>query len=109
MSLTIEQEIARTKKLVSAAKSVVSGQVGITIGSKSVSNKLYWLGPEWEERYPIFKEFHSALPLDIPVGVERLEWNPDLLLELDPVLAEIEFKFRPRILEACIAIIKQHD
>ena len=54
MKITDEQEISRIKKLVSAAKAMISGQVGVTIGSITIKNKLIWLGIDWEEKYPIF-------------------------------------------------------
>lgn len=108
MGVTHEQKIARIKRLVSAARAVVSGQVGFTVGAFTISNKLFWLGRDWEEKYNVFKEYRSALPLELPVGTERLKWNLDRILEFDPVLAKIEYQYRSRILEACVEIIKQH-
>lgn len=108
MDMTDEQKIARTKRLVSAARAVISGQVGITVGTFAISNKLYWLGRDWEEKYNIFKEYRSVLPLELPVGAERLKWNLDRILEFDPILAKIEYQYRSRILETCVEIIKKH-
>ena len=108
MKMTKEQEISRIKKLVSTAKSIVTGQVGLTIGSFTLSNKLSCLGNDWEAKFPVFNEYRSVLPLDIPVGTERLTWKLEKILEVDPILAKIENKHRSEILEACVNIIKEY-
>lgn len=109
MEITKEQEVARIKKLVSSAKAMISGQVGITVGALAISNKLGWLGEEWNEKYPIFKKYYSALPTELPIGSDRLNWNLEKLLELDPELANFEFKYRSELFKACANIINQHS
>ena len=106
--MTPEQEKARTKKLVSSAKTIISGQVGITVGSNKLLGKLQWLGKDWEDKFPIFREYYDSQPVNIPVGTERLYWNPDKVLETDLQLSQLESKFRPKILEACVIIIKDY-
>lgn len=108
MKITDEQEASRTNKLVSAAKAMISGQVGVTVGSMTIKNKLIWLGTDWEERYPIFNEYFKELPLDIPIGSERLNWNLEKLLELDPQLAKLEYEYRAKLFKSCADIIEQH-
>ncbi|GLQ32870.1 hypothetical protein [Litoribrevibacter albus] len=106
--MTPEQEKARTKKLVSSAKAIISGQVGITVGSNKVLGKLGWLGKNWEDKFPVFREYYDSLPVNMPVGTERLYWNLDKVLETDPKLLELESKFRAKILEACVKIIRDY-
>lgn len=108
MEITEEQSTSRKKKLVSSAKAMISGQVGITVGAMAIANKLRWLGDDWREEYPIFKEYYGSLPVDLPIGSERLNWNLDKLLELDPELAQIELTYRAKLFEACATIIKKH-
>lgn len=108
MNITEKQSIARKKKLVSSAKAMISGQVGITVGAMAVANKLRQLGEEWSKAYPIFKVYYSELPMDLPIGSERLNWNIEKLLALDPELAQLEFKYRAKLFEACATIINKH-
>lgn len=109
MKLPPEQQISRTQKLVSAARSVLSGQVGMTVGVQTLSNKLDLLGNDWEYRYRLFNKYLSTLPLDIPVGTERLHWNHEKLLKTDRKLAKFEFKWRAKIMAKCAEIIKNHS
>ncbi|EKL0034378.1 hypothetical protein PP666_004518 [Vibrio vulnificus] len=55
--MTPEQKTARLKRLVSAARSLVTGQQGITLAANHVLRCLYDLGDDWVERYPIYTEF----------------------------------------------------
>jgi len=106
-SMTPEQETARKKQLVSAAKALLSLQVGISIGSLRISKILLWLGLQSDEHFQVFHQFNRAI-LGFPVGNERLLWAYPALLEHDAELARIEAEFRPRLLNACIAIINQY-
>lgn len=75
----------------------------------AVSNKLRWLGDEWVDKYPIFKEYYRALPIELPIGSERLLWNLDKLLNLDPELAQLEYNYRAKLFKTCCTIIKNHS
>lgn len=105
--MTPEQEIARKKQLVSAAKALLSLQVGISVGCVRVSKILHWLGLQGDERYRVFNQFYSAT-VGLPVGNERLLWAYPALLECDAQLTKIEAEFRPKLLSACIAIIDKY-
>ena len=99
------QKISREKRLLSSAKALLTLQVGLTIGCKSIYNKLYWLGDDWLMKYPFFGKYLGDLPVDIPIGTERLEWNDDILLEKDDVLSKYEYKNRKELLVECQKII----
>lgn len=105
--MTPEQEIARKKQLVSAAKALLSLQIGISIGCVRISKVLHWLALQNDEQYRVFHQFNRET-LGLPIGNERLLWAHPALLELDVKLAKIEDDFRPELLRACIAIISQH-
>ena len=102
--MTPDQEIARKKQLVSAAKALLSLQVGIGIGCVRINKILHWLSLQDDHRYHVFKQFF-AKAMDLPIGNERLLWARSALLEQDAKLAEIEAEFRPKLLRACMAII----
>ena len=105
--MTPEQEVARKKQLVSAAKALLSLQVGIGVGCIRINKLLYWLGLEGSEHGKIFKQFLDVTR-DIPIGNERLHWLPQALLEQDAKLTKLEAKFRPAILSACVGIIASY-
>jgi hypothetical protein len=105
--MTPEQEISRKKQLVSAAKALLSLQVGIGVGCVRISKVLYWLGLQNELPYQVFKKFNEAT-IGLPIGNERLLWSHSALLEQDQKLAKIETKFRQEILGTCAAIIERY-
>jgi len=105
--MTPEQEIARKKKLVSAAKSLLSLQSGFGIGCTRINKILFWLGSDYRDRFPVFGQFLKA-SINYPIGNERLLWAYEPLLELDKKLAVVESQFRALIIESCIAIIKEY-
>ena len=105
--MTPEQEFARKKQLVSAAKALLSLQVGISIGCVRITKLLLRLGLQSDERYRVFHQFNQAT-LGLPIGNERLLWAHPALLEHDIKLAKIETDFRPKLLDACISIISQY-
>lgn len=106
--MTPEQKLARTKKLVSAAKALLSLQTGIAVGAQRIMNCLYLLGPEFEDKHKVFGKFIQAIPSDIPIGSVRLLWNYDPMLKTDKGLAEVENKFRESLLSECVAIIRAY-
>lgn len=105
--MTPEQEIARKKQLVSAAKALLSLQVGISIGCVRIGKILLWLTLQGDEQYQVFNQFNRAT-VGLPIGNERLLWAHPALLEHDAKLAKIEAEFRPKLLSACIAIIDKY-
>jgi len=107
--MTPEQELARRRKLVSAAKALLSLQVGIAVGAMRVEGVLRWLGRPYEESHSIFSKFIDSIPRSIPLGGARLRWNPERMLELDEVLAPIEAKYRRMLMEECIRIIDIYE
>lgn len=105
--MTPEQEIARLAKLVSAAKALLSLQVGLAVGASRVRNALSWLGATYEQKHPVFRDFIDNIPRDIPLGGARLLWNPAVMLETDGRLARVEAKFRTALLNECVRIIER--
>lgn len=107
--MTPEQEIARRARLVSAARSLLTGQQGLVFASNGILRCLYSLGDEWVNRHSVFYDFRNALPSEVPVGSERLLWNQAKLLELDPILADVEYRYRPSLMAESCKIIKNYS
>lgn len=102
--MTPEQEVARKKQLVSAAKALLSLQVGIGVGCIRINKLLFWLRLEASEEHQVFRQFVKAAS-GLPIGNERLLWATEALLQQDTTLNKVEAKFRPAIMRACVNII----
>jgi hypothetical protein len=102
--MTPEQEVARKKQMVSAAKALLSLQVGVGVGCVRINKIIHWLSLQDDLRYQVFEQFLAAT-IGLPMGNERLLWAHAALLERDAKLAAIEAHFRPKVLSTCIDII----
>ncbi|GLQ99289.1 hypothetical protein [Dyella mobilis] len=107
--MTPEQEISRRKKLVSAAKALLTLQVGLAVGASRIENILLWLGESYQREHPFFAFFIANIPPDIPLGGARLLWSSGPMLDSDDRLARIEAKFRRSLLGECVKIIDKYD
>ena len=88
--MTSEQEIARTKRLVFAARALLSLQVGLVVGAIRINKVLIHLPPEMGGAHNIFGEFLSSIPLDIPLENARLHRSHAALIEMDKKLAPLK-------------------
>ena len=92
------------QKLVSAARAVVTYQIGLPHGCTRICAILFWLRPFEPLDLPVFEEYRTAT-LDLPTGTERLHWNREALRQRDVRLEAINHEFRDRIFETCYDII----
>ena len=99
-----DKRTSHLRELVSAARSVVTYQVGLPHGCTRIRAVLFWLRPFEPLDLPVFEEYHAAT-LDLPTGTERLHWSRDALRERDVRLEAINREFRDRVFEACYDII----
>lgn len=103
-----DHERACKKRLVAAARAMLSMQVGLSVGAFRIIGILLELGEPYETGHFVFAEFAQSIPTVVPIGTARLYWAPQQLLEKDAVLAEVEARFRQRLLEGCIDIIARY-
>ena len=97
------------KKLVSAARAVISNQVALPFGVIRIVRILAWLQPLSDVEYPIFRSFlYEAERQSLPLSTDRLLWNPDKLAEKDEQLQEIVERYRKDIIEECWNITKAY-
>ena len=107
--MTPEQQAARTRRFVSAARALLSLQVGLYVGARRIENSLSWLGPDFQAKHRVFAEFTDAVPRDIPVGTARLFWNLEAMLATDERLASAESRFRAQLLAECVEIVRHYE
>jgi hypothetical protein len=101
------KSVSYLKKLVSAARAIVTYQVGLPVGCIRVSRVLTRLRPYKELSYPVFDEYLQALR-PLPISSERLEWNREALREADKKLEAASRRFRDDIFDACYEIIDSY-
>ena len=102
-----DKRTSHLKKLVSAARSIVTYQTNLPLGCTRVHRILYWLRPFEQLDMPVFDEFLAATQ-NLPVGTERLHWSREALCERDVELERIMRKFRDRVFAACYDIIDRY-
>jgi hypothetical protein len=107
--MTPEQQIARRKKVASAARALIAGELGLVPASIQIQRALNSLGEEKPSAYKTFGQFFKAIPPEMPLGAARLHWQIDRLIEHDLHLAQIENEFRPALLRAATELLKEFE
>jgi hypothetical protein len=79
------KSVTYLEKLVSAARAIVTYQVGLTVGSTRIRKILFFLRPHIELSYPIFDEYLKEWT-GLPITSERLHWSRDSLRMYDKKL-----------------------
>lgn len=97
---------AAAKKVVSAARAIVTYQIGLPVGCQRVSRALTWLKPH-ETNLPTIFDDYLAESVGLPIGSERLEWNRKILHQKDIALENINQRFRDRIFDTCWTLISR--
>jgi hypothetical protein len=95
------------RKLVSAARSLVTYQTSLPLGCSRVRKILFWLQPLEPLEFPVFEEYRQAT-LELPTGTDRLYWNRESLRQKDIRLEAINRQFRDRVFDACYEIIDRY-
>ena|ERR1700675_974682 len=92
------------RKVVAAARSIVTYQIGLPAGCQRMTRTLAWLAP-YETGLPtVFEEYMNEVR-GMPIGSERLLWNRKVLQEKDVALEATNQRFRDQIFDTCWAII----
>ena len=91
-------------KVVSAARAIVTYEVGLPRGCQRLGKALYWPSPFESELPTIVNEYLDAVRF-LPIGRERLEWNREALKERDIKLEFVNQSYRDAIFEICWALI----
>jgi len=102
------KSVSYLKKVVSAARAIVTYQVGLPVGCIRVQRALFWLRPHQELPFPVFDKYLQALSA-LPISSERLEWDREALREADKKLEAVSGRFRDDIFEACFEIIDSYS
>jgi hypothetical protein len=107
-AMTPDQNIARKKQAVAAARSLLALDVGFVYGAGRVQAALRSIGNDERDLFPVFDNFLDAIPRVTPLGGLRLICEEGQLLSSDRDLAEVEHKFRNALLLECLAVVRAY-
>jgi hypothetical protein len=88
------------------AQAVLSGQIGILEACRKLARLGHTPGIMSSEIHNVFVGADSETD-HLPVGVVRKLWDPEVLLEKDREIAEMEAHWKDRVLAACKRIVDQ--
>jgi hypothetical protein len=92
------------RKVVSAARAIVTYQIGLPQGCVRVNRALRWLAPYEKSLPTVFEDYLKEVRL-LPIGSERLTWNRKALKEKDIALEAANQQFRNQIFDSCWTLI----
>ena len=99
-----DQKKSRAKEV---AQAVLSGRIGMLDACRELARLGDTPGVMSEEIHIVFLGSHSETD-HLPLGAVRDLWDPQVLLEKDRQIAEMEAHWRDRVLAACWNILDQH-
>src|SRR4051812_35764003 len=87
-------------KIVAAARSILSGDLGIVTGARQLAKWRFDVGAEHDPDFMFFVGLDSETD-HLPVGDVRCHWNPEALKQKDEELRSLEATFREEALRSC--------
>ena len=96
-----------SRKIVAAAQSILSGEIGVIAGARQLCGLGHQIGADRDPDFLFFIGVDSESD-DLPIGEIRKHWNPDALLDKDAELAAYEARVRERALTACRSLIEKY-
>ena len=106
---TNEPEILRAQgEVVSVARGILSGSVGIVEGSRRLSMLGHALGVDRDPDFTFFVGLESETD-HLPVGEIRCHWADDALRRTDEELLACESFYRGEAFRVCQSLIQQYD
>jgi hypothetical protein len=96
------------RKVVAAARSILSCEVGVVIGARQLCSLAHQVGVKGDPDFNLFIGIDSESD-HLPIGEVRQRWNPDALLAKDAELADYEARVREPAFAACRSLIEKYD
>jgi hypothetical protein len=97
-----------SRKIVAAAQSILSGEIGVVAGAYELGSLGRQIGANRDPDFELFIGIDSETD-HLPVGEVRKYWNPEALRAKDAELARFESQVRDRAFEACRSLIQKYD
>jgi hypothetical protein len=106
---TNEPEILRAQsEVVSTARGMLSGAIGIVEGARRLTKLGHALGVDRDSDFTFFVGLDSETD-HLPVGEVRRHWAEDALRRTDEELRACESFYRDRTFRVCHSLIQRYD
>ena len=96
------------RKIVAAAKSMLSGELGIVAGARQLAPWRFDVGAEHDPDFTFFVGVDSETD-HIPLGEVRSRWSVEALKAKDEELRTFEASVRDRALGVCQSLIQKYE
>ena len=108
MSIADDQRrAADTRKLIAAARAIITYQVGLPVGCMKVAKISSWLGNPPTVPTVFRRYLDEVSPLGLPLGSDRLEWDKAALERKDAALRSFNARYESEVMAACWEIIER--
>jgi hypothetical protein len=97
-----------SRKIVAAARSILSGELGIIAGARQLSGLGDGVGADRDPDFRFFVGIDSESD-HMPIGEVRQHWNPEALRVKDAEVAKVEALYREQAFEICRKLIQKYD
>lgn len=95
-------------KIVTAARSIISGELGVVAGARQLCDLGHQIGADRDPDFTYFIGVESESD-HLPLDEVRKHWNPEALRAQDAELAEFERRNRDQAFEVCRSLIQKYD
>jgi hypothetical protein len=97
-----------SRKIVAAARAVLSGELGIIAGARQLCGLGHEIGADRDAYFTFFVGLDSETD-HLPIGDVRQHWNVEALREKDAEIVRVETFYRERAVEICRRLIQKYD
>jgi hypothetical protein len=97
-----------TKEIVSIARGILSGELGIVAGARQLAAWRFDVGADKDPDFIFFVGIESETD-EIPIGDVRSRWNPEALKAKDAELQRFEASVRDKAVRACQKLIEKYE
>jgi hypothetical protein len=108
MSCNEEYKRRVSNQIVTIARSILSGEIGIIAGARQINGWRFDVGAEHDPDFLLFVGLDSETD-HLPVGESREHWSAEALQAKDAEIARCESFYRTRALEACRRLIQKYE
>jgi len=97
-----------SRKIVAAARRMLSGELGLIAGARELSGLGHSVGAGHDPDFTFFVGIDSESD-HLPIGEVRQHWNPEAMRVKDAEVAKFEAFYRERAFETCRRLITKYD
>lgn len=97
-----------SRKIVAAAQSILSGEIGIIAGARQLCGLGHQVGADRDTDFTFFVGVDSESD-HFSIGEVRQHWNPEALRAKDTEIASFEALYREKAFEICRKLIEKYD